>query len=386
MKFSPITILIATMVLSPVLAGEKSQHLERALEQILTNDFLTGNAPPPKWRPAVNQYGSLAREMADGSIVLLKNKENLLPLNRTSTEIHVVGPASSAEAIHKKPGSEDEQPFQVNIAVVGVDAAGGERNNKGGIARLPQDQIGTIRNLKKTSPSPLIVVIMGGRPISLPEIYDMADAIIYAWQRDDQFSTALTEVLFGDVNPSGRLPFAVPYFSRDLPSFMEDYMKGLSTNQSVRRTPQFPFGFGLSYDEFEYTSVTLSSKQICGDESLDVTVRVKNKGKHGGDEVVQLYLQLPGVGGKFPLRRLVGFRRIHIPAGEFMDVHFTIAPDQLLQPRKNGNSEVIPGAYVVTAGGSSPVQRSIDLGMPKSRSKSFAVEKARIQNLQANGN
>lgn len=374
------------MVLSPVLAGEESQHLDGALDRVLANDFLRENAPRSNWRPGVNQYGKLAREMADGSLVLLKNKDNLLPLNRKSTEIHVVGPASSAVAIHQQSNSEDDQPFQVNIAVVGVDAAGSGRSNKGGISRLPKDQIGTIRNLKKTSPSPLIVVIMGGRPISLPEIYDMADAIIYAWQRDDQCSEELTEVLFGDVNPSGRLPFALPYFSRDLPSFMDDYMKGLSTNQSVRRTPQFPFGFGLSYDEFEYTSVTLSSKQICGDESLDVTVRVKNKGKHGGNEVVQLYLQLPGVGGKFPLRRLVGFRRIHIPAGEFKDVHFTVTPDQLLQSRKNGNSEVIPGAYVVTAGGSSPVQRSFDLGMPKSRSKSFAVEKARIQNLQVNGN
>lgn len=362
MKLQPIAILITMMVFSPVSAEESKQQLESILEDIITNDFRSDKGNDLNWKPATNQYGDLSGQLVGGSIVLLKNKDNLLPIGEDSHELHIAGPSGNFSTERQIKGQPDVRPGRVNVALVGVETR--KRTGKGSAraARLPRDQISTLRDLKRSSESPLVVIIMGKRPISLPEVYDIADAIIYVWQPQEDCSATLAGVIFGEINPCGRLPFAVPYFTRDLPS------------SSSLRTPQFPFGFGLSYSDFEYTGISISSKQICGNDTVDVSVCLRNNGSLAGREVVQLYVQLPSTGRKSPIRRLVGFEEIQIPAGETREVQFTIEPQKLKQKGYGGEFIVIPGAYVVTAGGAYPVQRSVDLGMPKPKSTSFAVE------------
>ncbi len=369
MKIFQIAILIAAMALSTVCAEEVGQQLESALDHILKTEFHSdGKQSVFQWNGVINQHGSLAREMADGSVVLLKNRNNSLPLDKETIELKVAGPDAETVTILPEDTVQGDRLKQANIAVLGLDA-----------------DSSIVRELKRNGNDPVIVIIVGEKPKALPEVYDLADAIIYAWQPDDNCGSTLAKVIYGEQNPSGRLPFAVPYFTREGPSQMEHSMKGRSSSRTQRRTPQFPFGFGLSFDQFEYTDISLSSNEICGDESLDVTVQVKNTGIHGGKEVVQLYLQKPGTGRKAPARKLVGLHRIHIPAGETSKVHFTVSPEQLIQSGTNGEPDIIPGAYIVTAAGAFPGQLSIELGMPKSRSKSFAVEKPDNQNIQANG-
>jgi len=127
--------------------------------------------------------------------------------------------------------------------------------------------------------------------------------------------------------------------------------------------PLYPFGYGLSYTQFRFTSLQLDREEIAADETVTVTVEVENVGDFDGAEVVQLYITVPDPGGNQPLWSLKDFQRIEVPRGGSIQVTFEVEPEALQQINEQGGAEILPGTYTVHVGNSSPGERSRELGM-----------------------
>ena len=149
-------------------------------------------------------------------------------------------------------------------------------------SRLPQPQVDFLKKLRKASTNPILVVITAGSPLIIPEVYELADTVIYTWYPGEQGGNAVADVIFGDVAPSGRMPFTVPYTVDDLPPY-DDYAMAGRTYRYMEKEPLFPFVFGLSYATFEYSNIKTAEKI----DEIIVSVDVKNNGTIDGEEVVQ---------------------------------------------------------------------------------------------------
>jgi beta-glucosidase len=160
-------------------------------------------------------------------------------------------------------------------------------------------------------------------------------------------------VLAGDTNPSGRLPVTFYTGVEQLPSF-DDYSMAHRTYRYFSGTPLYPFGFGLSYTNFSYSNARVDHEEVPADGAATVSVDVKNSGPMAGDEVVQLYLSLPGVQGA-PIRALEGFTRVHLAPGEQKSVSFTLRDRQLSIVDETGKTRIVPGTVNVWIGGGEPV-------------------------------
>jgi len=224
---------------------------------------------------------------------------------------------------------------------------GGDRTS----LNLPEEEGALLGALKGTG-KPLVVVLMNGSALAVNWANDHANAIVDAWYSGEEGGTAIAQTLAGANNPAGRLPVTFYKGVEQLPDF-EDYAMKNRTYRYFTGEPLYPFGYGLSYSNFEYSNLKLSNSEVQAGDPLSVEVDVKNASKRAGDEVVELYVNFPKLPGA-PLRALRGFTRVHVDGGEQKHVKLTLQPRDLSFVNESGDRLVAAGDYVITVGGGQP--------------------------------
>jgi beta-glucosidase len=202
---------------------------------------------------------------------------------------------------------------------------------------------------------PVIVVLFNGRPLTIRDISTNAAAILEAWAPGVQGGNGVADVLFGDVDPAGRLTVSFPYDVGQVPIYYNHYntgrpgvgeFKGNYVDAPI--TPLYPFGFGMTYTTFQYGPVQLSAQTIGKVQPLTARVKLTNTGNRAGTEVVQLYIRaLAASAGPRPVRELKGFQKVRLEPGESRDVSFTISNSELGYYDSGGNWLVDPGKFQV---------------------------------------
>jgi beta-glucosidase len=349
---------------------------------------------------------ALARRIAGEAIVLLRNERDLLPLAPTTRTIAVIGPLAddAQDALgpwHASGRAEDVVTplagIRARIApgtrvlyargceITGTDTTGfaeavaaaraadvavlflGEREGMSGEAAsrafldLPGVQQRLLEAIHATG-KPVVLVLSSGRPLAVPWAAEHVPAILQAWFLGVETGTALADILFGDVAPSGRLPVSVPRAVGQVPIYYNHVSTGRPDNPDDRFTskyldiatdPLFPFGFGLTYTTFHYGPVQLSAAVIGPNDSLTVTATVTNAGMRAATDVVQVYVRDEVGSVTRPVRQLAGFQRVPLEPGATRTVTFTIGPDQLGFHDATMRWQVEPGRFTVFVGGSS---------------------------------
>jgi len=225
--------------------------------------------------------------------------------------------------------------------------------------RLPGVQEDLLELLDKTE-TPLIVVILSGSALDLRKADELAEAVIQAWYPGQDGGQALAEALFGDFNPSGRLPVTFVRSDEDLPPFEDYSMKG-RTYRYLEKPPLYPFGFGLSYTSFDYSDFSIEEQINNGASELEARVLVKNVGDLSGAEVVQIYLRHEDASVPVPNYQLCAFRRIELDPGESSAVVFHIPLSALEVVGLDGTSHLEAGRISFFASGQQPDERSEEL-------------------------
>ncbi|RPH97206.1 MAG: beta-glucosidase, partial [Calditrichaeota bacterium] len=200
---------------------------------------------------------------------------------------------------------------------------------------------------------PVIMVMNHGRPIALTSVLDSVHAILDIWYLGEETGRVVADILFGNVNPGGKLPITYPRSVGHLPVF---YNKKPSANRGYLfedNQPLFPFGFGLSYTSFQYSNLRLSSNTGAPGTRVMVMVDITNTGKRDGEEVVQLYIHDIVASVTRPVTELRDFKRIHLQAGECKTVTFDIPPEKLALLNENWKRVVEPGQFEMRVGGNS---------------------------------
>ena len=183
---------------------------------------------------------------------------------------------------------------------------------------------------------------------------DDIPGIIDVWYPGEVGGKAVADVLFGDYNPAGRLPITFPIDEGQLPLFYNHKPTGRGDDYiNLTGQPLFPFGYGLSYTNFDYSDLVLDKKEIAQNENVTAKFKIKNSGKVDGDEVVQLYIKDLFASVARPIIELKGFQRIHLSAGETKNVEFTITPELLSMLNKDLKTVVEPGDFRIMIGSSS---------------------------------
>ena len=398
--------------------------IDRSLAHLLRTQFRLGLFDPPEMNPytAIGpevvdcaKHRALAREAAVKSIVLLKNRDNVLPLRRDIADVLVVGPnATSVDVLlgnyyglsssmvtilegivdAVEPGgsvrywqgcmldqpnagslgwsTEGAKEADAVIAVLGISGLlEGERGTALASVHqgdrldlnLPAHQLDYLRKLRAATAKPLIVVLTGGSPIAMPAVHELADAVLFVWYPGEEGGNAVADVLFGNASPSGRLPVTFPRSVDQLPPY-DDYRMTGRTYRYAQQEPLYPFGFGLAYTTFDYGDVQISPKAVHPEQNVTVQVTVTNSGNTPGQEVVQMYLTDVEASVQTPRWSLQGFQRINLQPGQGRSVTFTVTPEMMEIVDQAGHRKLEPGAFRVTVGGASPGQRSQDLGAP----------------------
>ena len=349
-----------------------------------------------------NQHIELARKAAQQSMVLLKNNNNLLPLNEADyPAIMLLGPnAASLDAmlgsyhgVSSKvvnfvegitaavdPATRVEYDLgcdyrdtthfggiwaagnaDITIAVLGLSPVlegeagdaflaenGGDKKN----LSLPASEIAFMKALRKSVKKPIVVVITAGSDVDVSAIADYADAIIFAWYPGEQGGNALADIVFGKVNPSGRLPVTFYNSVNDLPPY-ESYSMNNRTYRYFKGQVQYPFGFGLSYTTFKYEAVEMPKSKYSAVDTLTATVVIHNTGDANGDEVIQAYIKYPNI-DRMPIKELKSFKRITLVKGGSETIKLKIPISELLKwDLKNHKWKLYPGTYQLVLGSSS---------------------------------
>ncbi len=235
----------------------------------------------------------------------------------------------------------EEMPIQID------GFAGGDRTH----LLLPKTQRDFMKEVKKLG-KPTILVLLNGSALAVNWANDNLDAIISAGYPGQEGGTAVADVLFGDYNPAGRLPVTYYKSIEQLPPFDDYDMKG-RTYRYFTGEPLYPFGYGLSYTTFEYSGLKIPSKVKMG-KNVPVKVTVKNTGKVGGDEVVQLYIKDEEASTTRPIVQLEGFQRIYLEPGQSKEVEFELTPRQLSLIGKDDVRVLESGWFTVSVGGGQP--------------------------------
>ena len=239
---------------------------------------------------------------------------------------------------------------EMKIKVEGFN--GGDRVTLG----LPNNQVELIKEVKKLG-KPMVLVLMNGSALSIPQEDKLFPAILEAWYPGQAGGTAIADVLFGDYNPAGRLPVTFYNDVKDIPPFDNYAMEG-KTYRYFKDKTLYDFGFGLSFTKFAYSNI-YTDKTTKGDKPQQVTVDVKNTGKLKGDEVVQLYLSHINCPYTMPIRSLEGFQRINLNPGETKTVTFTLKPEQLAVLNNNNKFVIEPGEIQLSIGGCQPTREAL---------------------------
>ncbi|HZG42955.1 MAG TPA: glycoside hydrolase family 3 N-terminal domain-containing protein [Longimicrobium sp.] len=347
---------------------------------------------------ATDSSAASAREAARRSITLLKNEGGILPLRRDA-RILVTGPAASSltalnggwtytwqgtDASHfpegphtlldamRRRGSDVRyvagsgftemgdmgaaldaaRDADVVVVAVGEDAYSEWVGNIDDLA-LPEPQLRLIQAVQ-TAGTPVVLVLVEGRPRVISRVADRARGIVMAYWPGMHGGDAIAEVLFGEVNPSGKLPFTYPRHPNALATYDHRYAE--STNNDFGRgpggfNPQWEFGHGLSYTTFAYRDLRLGSPSIGPADSLDVRVTVANTGERAGRETVLLFTRQHYASVTPSMRRLRAFRTVALQPGEARELTFTLAADDLRFVARDGRWVLEPGAFDVMAGG-----------------------------------
>jgi beta-glucosidase len=235
----------------------------------------------------------------------------------------------------------EEMPLHVN----GFE--GGDRTS----IELPEAQMQLVDALAATG-KPLVIVLMNGSALALQSAAQKASAILEAWYPGEAGGTAIADTLFGDNNPSGRLPVTFYASTSQLPPF-EDYSMKDRSYRYFTGQPLYSFGYGLTYTSFKYSNGKLSTTTLKAGESIEVNVDVQNAGDRDGDETAEVYLIPQNIVGA-PLRALVGFDKLHLTRGATTTIQLTIDPRQLSFVSPAGNRSVRPGDYELYIGGGQP--------------------------------
>ncbi len=345
-------------------------------------------------------HKQLAYETASKSIVLLKNEGRALPLNKkTLKNLLILGPTATdvtallgnyngfsgemttfleglVAEVDEGTIVEYNQGFMFHndslfhgfwqagradavVVCLGINSLyEGEEgdamlNSNGGDRMdisLPANQIKYVKMVKdQIKGKPLIVVITGGSAMAIPEIEKMANAILFTWYPGEQGGNALADIIFGDVNPSGRLPVTFYNSVNDLPDFENYNMEG-RTYRYFEGEPLYPFGFGLSFTDFEYSDIKINQSN----GKILLQMKIKNTGNYYGDEVVQVYIQK--IDPKFwrPIKQLIGFKRISLNEDEEKSISIDIDKEQLQYWDVDQQEyRIEPGTYEIQIGSSS---------------------------------
>jgi beta-glucosidase len=357
-------------------------------------------------------------EMAKKSIVLLKNENQLLPLKKSGQKIALIGALANDK--NSPLGSwrvasddntavsvlEGMQQYKNNTLtfekgtdlVIGktsfveelvfntTDTSGfeaakkvatsadivvmvlGEHGFQTGEARsrtnleLPGNQQELLEAVFKVNPN-IVLVLNNGRPLAIPWAAKNIPAIVEAWQLGTQAGNAIAQVLYGDYNPSGKLPMSFPRNLGQCPIYYNHYSTGRPENieknvfwshySDVENTPQFHFGFGLSYTTFEYKNLKLDKTSFAKGELIKISVEVSNTGNYDGKEVVQLYIQDVAASLARPVKELKGFELVDLKKGETKTIRFTLTDKELGFFDNDGNYLVEGGTFRIMVGGSS---------------------------------
>ncbi|MDV3540180.1 beta-glucosidase BglX [Elizabethkingia anophelis] len=249
----------------------------------------------------------------------------------------------SKEALLKEAVETAKKADVVVLAIGETAELSGESSSRTNI-EIPQAQKDLLIELKKTG-KPIVMVLFTGRPLVLNDENKQADAIVNAWFAGSEAGYAIADVLYGKVNPSGKLPMTFPRSVGQVPIYYNAKNTGrpLSDDKSDKcefekfrsnyidecNTPLFPFGFGLSYTSFGYSDVELSKTQLSGNDQLTASITLTNNGKYDGNEVVQLYIRDMVGSVTRPVKELKGFQKVFLKAGESKKVSFTITPEDL---------------------------------------------------------
>ena len=392
--------------------------VDRAMARTLGTRFKLGMFDPAEDVPfasigmdvvACDAHRQLAYRAAAESVVLLKNKNNILPIKPSARKIFVTGPtATSMEALlgnycglndrmitllegitgrlpegmgigyhlgtllkHPRETKEIWAPFVAQSADVSIVCVGSTPDLEGeeGAAlltplngdresiSLPASQVNYIKELAIHS-AKIVLVVTGGSPIALGDVEDMVDAILFVWYPGMEGGRAVADVLFGDIAPAGKLPLTFPKSLDQLPPF-DDYSMNGRTYRYMTEEPLYPFGFGLSYTTFTYRDLQITPP---GSSGFDAAVTVENTGTVAADEVVQFYLSALDSKLPAPLSQLIGFQRVHLEPGQSQTVRITVKPEMLMLFDENGRQVFQPGKFRLTAGSCSPGARGTALG------------------------
>ncbi|WP_298141160.1 beta-glucosidase BglX [Flavobacterium sp.] len=359
-------------------------------------------------------------DMARKSIVLLKNERKILPLKKSGQKIALIGSlandktsplgswriasddntaVSVLEGMQQYKGNQlvfekgadltvgkttfvdelvfnttDKSGFEAakNIAKTAdvVVMVLGEHGFQSGEGRsrtsldLPGVQQELLEEIYKVNPN-IVLVLNNGRPLALPWASEKIPAIVEAWHLGTQSGNAIAQVLYGDYNPSGKLPMSFPRNIGQCPIYYNFHNTGRPTNADknvfwshytdVEKTPQFPFGFGLSYTSFEYKNLSLDKSSYKKEEKVKVSVELTNSGDFDGKEVVQLYIRDVAASLSRPIKELKGFELVELKKGETKLVTFTLSNDELGFYDNDGNYLVELGTFKVMVGGNSDI-------------------------------
>jgi beta-glucosidase len=390
----------------------KESVIDESVRRILRIKFMLGLFDDPfrycsKEREQknimTNEIKNASLDVAKRSFVLLKNEDNILPLKKDYKKIAVIGPLANSkldplgewnalgiaedvtsvlEGLKKYVGDKSEILFAEGCEITdpskdgfkeAVDKANdadviilciGESRSMSGEAysRSTLDLSGVQEDLAKEllkTGKPIIAVLMNGRPLSINWLNNNADAILETWFAGTMTGDAVAQVLFGDYNPSGKLPVTFPRTVGQVPIYYNHKNTGRPGDEKNRYTskyldlpltPLYPFGYGLSYTTFKYSGVTLSTDKLTDKDSIIVSVKVKNTGDYDGEEVVQLYVQDLVGSVTRPVKELKGFKKILLKSGEEKSVDFIIHEKDLRFTAGDMKFKSEPGLFKVYVG------------------------------------
>ncbi len=395
----------------------KAALLDDAVRRILYKKFELGLFDDPyrfsdakREQEVLNDpsHRNIARDMARKSLVLLKNDKQTLPLNKAAKSIAVIGPLADAhrdleggwivksyagqvssllDGIRNHVAKDTKLIFEpgcdvacttrdgFSAALAAADKADtvllvlGESWDMSGEAKsrtdlgLPGLQMQLFEALQAKG-KPVTVVIMAGRPLVFNTVADQAAAILYAWFAGSEGGNAIADVLFGDYNPSGKLPMTFPRNVGQIPISYDSYETGRPVQDAKNvvyksayidspNTPRYAFGHGLSYTDFSYSKLSFSTTSMQPDTTATVSFDLRNIGQHDGEEVVQLYLRDPVASVVRPVRQLKGFQKIKLAAGEQKRVTFTIDQAMLSFYDSKLKWGAEPGKFIIMLGSAS---------------------------------
>jgi beta-glucosidase len=393
--------------------------IDDAVKRILTKKFDMGLFDDPfrycndqraarEWNNPDNLR--IEQVMAEKSIVLLKNDNQLLPLSKNTKTIALIGPLIRSvrenlgfwsytwpddserivtpwAGIEHKVGQQTkllyargcgitdtskqgfaqavETALNADVVIMNVGEApdmSGEAKSRSNI-HLPGVQEDLIRAIQATG-KPLVVMISAGRPLVFSWTADHVPAILYTWWLGTEAGNAMADVLFGDYNPSGKLPMSFPRTEGQIPIYYDHFSTGrpvksdndvnyVSAYTDLPNDPRFPFGYGLSYTKFTYTGITLSASSFKPGGTLTASVTLTNAGPYDGRETVQLYIRDMVGSVVRPVKELKAFQQVFLKAGESKKISFTLSDNDLRFYNDRLQHIFEPGEFKLFIGGNS---------------------------------